>query len=174
VNKHMMLVAAAAALCALLFAFAPSSKANVAGDPFNRPFATIACTTNCWDGAPTCPSGKHAAWDDEELNHECGVPHAEDEQGNILCASNSCALMHPIVVGCDCESFQQLRPEPLRAAVVNDDVKGLLRIVSESAPHVEVNYSRNAVQIMDCEERVIAHLPLSTKVIEALTAEVVR
>jgi hypothetical protein len=81
------------------------------------------------------------------------------------CRTGSCATRHGYL---PCDPPALSSAEALRNAMLTDDSVKVRAIVAANRDRVTVNVERAAIQVQDCHQRVIAHLPMSEQLASAM------
>lgn len=122
------------------------------------------CALACWMGlGGSCPSDYHLAITtsvESARNAEWGTgPH-----NDYMCYAGSCDEMH----GLDCTPLEEL--ESLRASMASEDIVRTALLLRNTDRDIVLNVGRSAIQVLDCQSAVVAHLPISTRDLHRLQA----
>lgn len=120
--------------------------------------AKFHCNKHCMDGEyGGCSSGQHYIYQPES-------PWFWNAQGSVHnCLQNSCAQEHAC-------SDPEVPLENLAAAIAAGNVRQLGAFLKAHSKSLILNKERVAFQVAGCSGRVVAHLPTSKAVIEALSS----
>jgi hypothetical protein len=111
-----------------------------------------------------CPSDWHDAWDDEDPNAmRNGGAHIDYQ-----CRSGTCDVKHGPLCGGD--HFAATDLELLRGALAVNNVGRATSVLRTHGTQTLVNVERLAVQVVDCNGVVVAHLPVPVSMVKALVA----
>ncbi|HSC07937.1 MAG TPA: hypothetical protein VLD59_14020 [Steroidobacteraceae bacterium] len=119
-----------------------------------------ACTIQCGSGSGVnCSSGWHKTWGDPYEHSGSGEPHSSCEEG-------LCYVEHPCSPGMEGDNPETLSTHvsAVREAIRVGDTNALLALVDNSQS-IAINRERSAVQILDCQGSVFAHVPVNTDVL---------
>jgi hypothetical protein len=84
----------------------------------------------------------------------------------LQCKSGTCDTKHG-PEGC-ISGFAQVEAEGLRSALARRDLPELVRLADDYPEQVLINEERKAVQIASCDGAVVAHLPVESRLLDAL------
>lgn len=123
------------------------------------------CNTECLegDGFLFCPVGQHVA--------EFSLHGFTDGASHTGCRDGECGGNgeHQYCAGDG--DFEDSDVEELRLAVLLGDLR-TVQAYARSAPNsVYINFDRAAVQVLNCQGEVVAHLPLETAAVRPLAAD---
>jgi hypothetical protein len=125
-------------------------------------FTASECTLFCSEGG--CPTGQHDAWEPCLTPADAsGTDHGGGCDGAPVCLTGTCGQMHP-----PCGGLTAVDIEGLRLAVASGDEESIAALALTAPESVLLNVSRSAVQLKNCNDLVIAHFPVSRRLIVAV------
>jgi hypothetical protein len=126
-----------------------------------------ACELVCFDAPAYCSTGQHDAW--EPVGLEPNSERAGGAHSGQICWEGTCETHHPPCTFIpDSGKFEAEEFEALRVAVATNDARTVRAIVEAFPNSVVLNRERGAIQIHRCGGEVIAHLPITSKLLASV------
>lgn len=121
-----------------------------------RTDVVASCDILCGEGSPVgCAADEHKTWSASAGES----PNAQFEV-HSTCKPDTCSYYHT------CAGFALISPAD--KATATGDVAALAALLSRESGAVALNADRRAVQVRDCDSKVIANLPVSSAMLAAM------
>lgn len=126
--------------------------------------AILDCDIRCTQ-PPDCTAGWHDAWDSPENNAtRNGGAHLDYQ-----CREYTCDVRHGPLCGGGTEiTFAEM--ERIRSSLTQGEAGQLYEVIERHPERTFLNVARSALQVLNCKGDVVAHFPMSERLLEAMAA----
>ncbi len=108
------------------------------------------CTVNCWQPSAGCAEDEHTAPTSDNPHNRVGAgPHS-------TCYSGDCEVKHP-----DCTPGFAAHYDALKSALEREQPSAILVGLKAFGAQGAINHDRHAIQLIGCNNRIVAHIPLT-------------